>query len=273
MNYDDDKTKAVLQKLAAALRKGTPQEAAQLLLQADSSGALQADPSLFRQMQKALGQKHAHAVTESFVTSKCPYCSHGREKCAECDGQGFSETASVCHMCAGLGLCRCPICNGTALAGYDLVPRGLRPTVLALRLRSAQRQLKQCMADQSRAAKASRETGRRILHIDRLRCILANASEQANLSKARTADGKPVYTPARKHTLQAQCRQLNGKAEALMGELLRLVAERYAAKALRKDLDAKQRTYNQERAKSFAKLVSANGLADSALKTPFALRR
>jgi hypothetical protein len=273
MNYDDDKTKAVLQKLAATLSKGTPKDAAQLLLQADSSGALQADPSLYRHMQKALGQKHAEEVTEAFVTSKCPYCSHGREKCAECQGQGFAEQASVCQMCAGLGLCRCPFCNGTALAGYDLVPRGLRPTVLALRLRWAQRQLRVCMANQARAERATRETGGRILHIDRLRCILANASEQASLSKARTADGQPVYTPARKHKLQAQCRQLNGKAEALMSGLLRLVAERYAARALRKDLDAKQRAYNQERAKSFAKLISANGLSDSALKTPFALRR
>ena len=156
MSYDADKTTEILDELKSALRKDDRAEAMQILRFADASGAIRRGSGMFSALQKSIGERQAQQLVYDFATDRCPYCKGGREKCEDCGGKGFYSGTKVCHPCAGLGLKRCPFCNGTAFAGYDFVPRGLRQIVLLVRTDFAAEQLKSlCNPEASKSERAS----------------------------------------------------------------------------------------------------------------------
>lgn len=273
MDYDADKTDQILQKLQEAVESGHLKDAKQLLQHADASGRLKSDSGIFAGLKAAVGEKPALAIVKSIALQACPCCTGGREKCDECQGKGFVDDVRVCRVCAGLGLQRCPFCNGTCLAGYDFVPRGLRPTVLVMRLKFAEEQLKSLAKGTDQATMNVREMVKRIVSVDRCRGILANAVEQARLNEIGASSGLKMYSTASKTKIQRMSRSLNDKAEALIEKLFHALAEKFVRKAQAKGTDNRHRVLHAHRAKVFAELGARQYFGNTSLRTPAALQR
>lgn len=271
MSYDADKTTEILDELKSALRKDDRAEAMQILRFADASGAIRRGSGMFSALQKSIGERQAQQLVYDFATDRCPYCKGGREKCEDCGGKGFYSGTKVCHPCAGLGLKRCPFCNGTAFAGYDFVPRGLRQIVLLVRTDFAAEQLKSlCNPEASKSERASL-IARRILAIDRCRGIFANAAEQARIIESRADDERIAFASTDRTRIEREARQQNRAAEKAIRRLFQLLGERSAEKA-GAGRNNRTRELFAHRAKEFARLSAEQGLDSSSLETPAALR-
>jgi len=272
MNYDSDKTDDVLAQLRDAVAQGDMKPAMKLLRHADAGGALRRGSKLLPGLEAALGKRPAAALVKAFASDPCPYCTAGCEKCEECRGKGHFDDAEVCKTCAGLGLRRCPFCNGTSFAGYDFVPRGLRPAVMAVRLAHALEQLDSLTARAQRPPTSSRETAKLILALDRCRGILANVVEQTRINEIGATGGRQLYTPAQRARTESSCREANARAEAGVRLLLRALAEQFAAKAQRKAAGEPDRPRLAPRAQVFARLSAAPDFSDTVFRTPRALQ-
>jgi len=271
MSYDADKTGPVLNQLREAARGGNVARAIKLLRHADAGGRLRADASLHAALRSSIGAGAAAAVITALAEDPCPYCKGGRERCRDCEGTGALGTG-VCRPCAGLGLRRCPFCNGTSFAGYDMIPRGLRPAVMRARLDSAERQIKALSPKRERAPESAKGLARRVVAIDRCRGVLANAVEQVRLNEAGTVGGTEMFSESDLRRTERRCRALNAEAEKQIGALLRRLADGFARRAQRPGADAEKRRLAAHRAKVFAGLSTGEGFNDSALRTPGALR-
>ncbi|MBX3390851.1 MAG: hypothetical protein KF691_15490 [Phycisphaeraceae bacterium] len=271
MSYDADKTAEILDELKTALRKDDLTEAMQILRFADGSGAIRRGSGMLPALQKQIGEKQAQRLIYAFATDPCPYCKGGREKCDDCGGKGFYSGTKVCQPCAGLGLKRCPFCNGTAFAGYDFVPRGLRQIVLLVRTDFAAQQLRTLANPEAATSERPSLLARRILAIDRCRGIFANAVEQARIIESRAANERIAFASTDRTRIDREARQQNRIAEKAIRHLLQLLGERSAKKA---QASQKERTRElfAHRAKIFARLSTGEGFDSSALETPAALR-
>jgi hypothetical protein len=268
MSYDADKTSEILEDLRAAMREGKGQIAMGLLRFADSSGSLRRDSGMLSALQKSIGEKQTHKLISEFATDPCPYCTNGREKCDDCSGRGYYAKSHVCAPCAGLGLNRCPFCNGTGFAGYDFVPRGLRPIVLLVRADFAAKQIAAAIKWNEKTPLSSREITQRIFAIDRCRGVLANAVEQSRL---RELDGRSGFEASDRTRIERESRQQNRQAETAIRELFAALAKHYST-SLQNIRDAAKRGLIAHRIKAFAGLSTGDGLDSSSLRTPSALR-
>lgn len=271
MSYDADKTTEILAELKAALRKDDLTDAMQILRFADGSGAIRRGSGMLPALQKEIGEKQAQRLIYAFATDPCPYCKGGREKCEDCGGKGFYSGTKVCHPCAGLGLKRCPFCNGTAFAGYDFVPRGLRQIVLLVRTDFAAQQIRSLAAPKTAESERASQLARRILALDRCRGIFANAAEQSRIIESRAANERIAFATTDRVRIERESRQQNRIAENAIRFLFRLLAERSAAKA-RAGRKESTRELFAHRAKIFTRFSAGDGLDASSLATPVALR-
>lgn len=267
MSYDTDKTGEVLEELRTAVREDKIENAMQLLRFADGAGTLRRDSGMLPALQRAIGEKHAQKLIQAFATDACPYCNNGREKCDDCGGKGWYAGSKVCAPCAGLGLKRCPFCNGTGFAGYDFVPRGLRPIVMLVRTDFAAKQIS--AAEKFGGAKpTSRELKQRIVAIDRCRGVLANAVEQSRLGEI---DGRSGLESSDRARVKREAKQQNQRAEKAIRVLLGMLAELYAERTERQR-ESEQRGLLAHRAKVFGRLSAGESLESSSLRTPAALK-
>lgn len=268
MSYDTDKTAEILEELRAAVREDKIENAMNLLRFADSSGSLRRDSGMLSALQKSIGEKQTQKLINAFATDPCPYCRSGREKCDDCGGKGYYAESKVCAPCAGLGLKRCPFCNGTGFAGYDFVPRGLRPIVLLVRTDFATKQISTASELNSKEPPTSRDIKQRIIAIDRCRGVLANAVEQSRLS---AVDGRSGFESSDRSRIQREAKLQNRHAETAIRMLLGKLAEHYSDRAHRQR-DSDERGLLAHRAKVFSRLSTGDGLNASSLRTPISLQ-
>ncbi len=270
MSYDADKTPYVLAELKDAARAGDIKRVMKLLRHADAGGRLRAGSGFTAALRSAVGESAATAIARAFATDPCPYCRNGREPCEDCAGTGAIGN-KVCRPCAGLGVRRCPFCNGTAFAGYDLVPRGLRPAVMKLRLEFAESQIAGAARHADDREHARQVVGR-IFAVDRCRGVLANAVEQVSLDETSTVGGSAMFSEDDVSRTRRRALALNGRAEDVIRALLRRLAEGFARRAERPGSNGEARRLVAHRARHFASMSEDESLGDSALRTPAALR-
>ncbi|MDP1662696.1 MAG: hypothetical protein Q8L55_12350, partial [Phycisphaerales bacterium] len=163
MGYDRDKTELVIEQLKEAVGEGKHKAAMQLLRHADAAGSLKGDGEVIEAIEEAVGKRECAAIVREFAGDSCRYCKGGRETCEECDGKGHVGPEEVCDQCAGLGLSRSPFCNGTAFAGYDFVPTGLRPAVMAQRVHAALKQIGKLGGEKELKGLSPVESNKRLL--------------------------------------------------------------------------------------------------------------
>lgn len=272
MNYDSDKTPQILEELREAVYADDYKAAVQLLRYADSGGRLRSDPGVLKSLQAAVGAKHAAAVVRAFASDECRYCAGGRDRCRDCGGKGYGPGGKLCGECSGLGVTRCPFCNGTGFAGYDFVPRGLQPAVLAVRVDLAERRLAELIDQSAETDAPSAALARRMLDIDRCRGVLANAVEQARLY-GRSAPNAPVlFSSEARATIEMRARHANAQAERTLRQILLAIAQEYAARAQRTNANDRRKHLYAHHAKTFAHLSGTDHFTDSALQTPQSLR-
>jgi hypothetical protein len=260
---DATRTQLVLDQLKDAFDPDRPRAALSLLRHADAGAALPTDPSLADAIAETLGPARARKLTAALALDPCPYCRQGREPCDDCAGSG-SVADRVCTPCAGLGLRRCPFCNGTSLAGYDFVPRGLRLAVARHRLDLAAQQtaaLRKPPAD-------ARALAQGVLAADRARGIAANAAELAHVQSPSRGG---AFTAPQAAQLQRDALAAHLPAEAALRDHLRRLGSVYARRAA--DAPAHKRDLYRRRATHFAALADSPDFAGTALATPRAIAR
>lgn len=269
LSYDADKTDQILAELRESLGSGNYKQAIQLLRHADAAGSLRADASVVAGLTAAVGERHTLGIIKSLATDACRYCTSGRDACKECEGKGYLQRRA-CTDCSGLGVTRCPFCNGTALAGYDFVPRGLRAAVVAQRLDMAERRL----AERNRPAGKEPPTklARRMIEIDGCRGILANAIEQVRTHSLNAPGTTPLFTPTQRTQVEQRCRRVNEAAESLIRTLLAALGALYSDRAQRAPKEDNRRVLYAHRAKTFARLSTAPKFDGSAFATPRSLQ-
>lgn len=272
MPYDSDKTKEVVDALKDAVRGDHLRRAITLLRHADNGGGLRRDPGLVDSLRTAIGAEGARAIVKAFASDRCPYCTGGREKCGDCKGKGYYSETKVCVPCAGLGLARCPFCNGTSLAGYGFVPRGLQTAVMSARMAIAERTISEIAEPVDASDDSPRAIASRIVTLDRCRGMLANAVEQARQIETGSPSGRSVLTTAQRMSLEKSARELNGRAESLLRTLLAALASHYADRATSASAGS-ARLLAAHRAKVFSRIAKSKDLSDSALRTPRSLIR
>ena len=270
MNYDADKSDRIMAQLKMDLANGRLKPAMQLLRHAEAGGGVRGGGAMIKDLRAAVGEAPVADLVRAFAEEACPYCRAGREQCEDCGGQGYYDDTRICRSCAGLGLQRCPFCNGTSFAGYDFVPKGLRPAAMNHRLHFAKEQIAELGRPGTPRHAGARDIARRILSLDRCRGILANAVEQVRLSK--TGAPGAGYSAAERTKIEKECRRDNGVAEAAIRRLLVSLGEHFARKAERPNQDADSRALLAHRAKAFAGLGRGTDFGDSVLRTPAALK-
>lgn len=273
MGHDGDTAKLILERLKSALRRGDHISAMQLLRRADATGSLRADAGMLSALKSAVGEKASSMLVDAFGRDACPYCIDGRDKCEECGGKGQYYQVSVCPTCAGFGVRRCSFCNGAAFAGYDFVPRGMRPAVMLARLSLARERIDAAQKDLGKMPLGVQDTVKRIAAIDQCRCIWGDAVEQACLNEVGAPGGVSLYTPAERMRIESECREANGGAEAAIRGLLRSLADHFARRAGQSTDNESVRTLFSYRAGAFTALSNEADFGDSVLCTPVALRQ
>ncbi len=267
MTDTNEQTRRFTEMLREACRTDNVASALDLLRKADTSGRLSPGTPLFSILSEALGPTDAARIVEGFAADRCPYCKAGRESCAECEGKGHDDSRP-CATCAGLGLRRCPFCNGTSLAGYDLVPRALLPQVLAARLSAAEKRLALLSRLTEEPQSRTRDIALQILEIDQCRGALANAVEQAVLHSQDSPAARQLFTTADLESLRAEARRLNSQAETAIRSLLKALADHYASRAESKGPEGARHSLYEHRAEYFRKLAAAESFNGSVLETP-----
>ncbi|MBX3357261.1 MAG: hypothetical protein KF745_02415 [Phycisphaeraceae bacterium] len=272
MTFDEDKTPGILQQLRASVASGNYKDAVLLLRHADAGGRMRADPGVLRSLRKAVGEKKTSGILDAMAFEVCRYCQGGRGLCEECEGKGVFSDGRVCRACAGFGLVRCPFCNGTALAGYDFVPRGLRPAVLALRLAHGDKRINDLSRVDPDADASPKDLVRLLLEIDRYRGILANAIEQVRIQGSGASGETSMYSSPIRSRILARCEKANDRAEEALRSVLDRLAKRCASKAERLGKSTPKGSVYARRATAFGRLSTTKRFDDSPLATPRALR-
>lgn len=272
MGYDTDKTELVLEQIKEAVGEGKHKVAMQLLRHADAAGSLKNDDEVVPAIEVAVGKRECATIMKAFAGDSCRYCKGGRETCEECDGKGNLGADEVCDQCVGLGLSRCPFCNGTAFAGYDFVPTALRPSVMALRLHAAKKQISGLAEADALVGLTAAQANKRILEIDRCRGILANAIERARQHSAGAMGARMLFSSAQLDAIERECKEWNRRAEEAIRVLLRGLVERAVAEHGDTGLPAAQRRLAASRAKFLVGLSRKAMFGNSVLSTPRVLR-
>jgi hypothetical protein len=272
MDYDDDKTSHVIAELRDTLASGSVSRAIRLLRHADSAGGLCPNATLHATMKEAVGEKSTAEIVSALAEEPCPYCRAGREPCQDCSGSGHIGPTRICRVCAGLGLRRCPFCNGTALAGYSFVPSGLRPAVVASRLALAAERIRTLAKAAPPAGASARDLARRIVELDRYRGMLANAVEQVRMHAEQSTLGRVLYTASTHARVEKEARRANAAAEPAIRALFQQLAEHSRASAQRPGRTKEERALRTNRAKAFAEIAAAANFDGSSLATPRVLR-
>lgn len=262
MAQGKDANGSILDAVKSCLAAGEPAKAIQRLRHADASGGLRRDAGLLKECRQALGVEATDELVKALAGQKCPYCTSGRERCADCDGSGTADDDSPCRYCASLGVKRCPFCNGTGFAGFDFVPRGFRPAVLGLRVQFASRQisvLKKAAADPPAGA---RECTAQVLAVVRCRGILSNAIEQSRTSETAAPDrpapgSQALFGAEQRARIEEVCLRENARAEKAVRALLVALADR---------------TKSPDRSKMLRALSRSPMFGSSVLQTPPPLR-
>jgi hypothetical protein len=271
MAYDTDKTPAILTELRAALDAGKIPAAVRLLRFADKSGTVRSDVDLLPPLRTAVGAEHAESLVKALAFDTCPYCTAGRDRCEDCAGKGVVSGVKMCAQCAGLGMKRCSFCNGTALAGYGFIPRGLTLAVLKIRVAFAKNQIAALTKSARNPPTTGKDLAKMILSLDRARGMLANAVEQARIHAQGAPGTRVLFSKTEAATIEREARQINEQAEETIRGLLKSLAGLYARRAGGTGDDTR-RHLAAHRAKHFANLSEGDRLNGTTLRTPHALR-
>ncbi len=257
MAQGKDANGSILEAVKARLVAGEPAKAIERLRHADASGTLRRDAGLLKECRHALGAERTDELLKALAGQKCPYCTSGRERCADCDGSGSANDASPCRYCASLGVRRCPFCNGTGFAGFDFVPRGFRPAVLSLRVQFASKQIAVLRRTAAEPPAGARECTAHVLAVVRCRGILSNAIEQSRTSETGAPGSQALFSAEQRGRIEEVCLRENARAEKAVRALLAALAER---------------TKSPERAKMLVALSRSPMFSNSVLQTPPPLR-
>ncbi|HMN41126.1 MAG TPA: hypothetical protein PKE29_09790 [Phycisphaerales bacterium] len=260
MSYDTDHRRRILGEVRTACVAGRFSHAVGLMQQGAANLSAGNRRIPVRLLRTALGEACADRLVKWCVVRPCVYCNGGREECAECRGTGEEKGGSVCQDCGGFGSRRCPFCNGTAFAGYDFVPEGLRTVVMSGRVRLALARIAAIGKRSPARASGTDKPMRVVIELDRCRGVLANACERVRLGDA-TTPGAAEFSHATAVRIEKACRAANAKAEAIIGRYLVAIGGRAGG------------SMSVARAAYLAGVAARPHLAPSAVETPRVFRR
>lgn len=269
MAYDADHRRRILEEVRSACKAGNFEHAAQLLQQATANLSLQNRRIPVRLLRAELGAGCADQLVRWCTLQPCMFCKAARERCEECGGRGERPNGAVCNDCGGLGSRRCAFCNGTAFAGYDFVPVGLRVVVMTGRMRLALARIAELRAKVS--ASDTAQIIHRLADLERCRGVMANACERVRMGDV-TVPGESIFSHSTAVRIESACRAANARAESIVRRLLKLLASRVNGGAGTVRPGSHRQSISLARAMFFAKLAESDHLAPSALETPWIFR-
>lgn len=269
MSYDADHRRRILEEVRSACKAGKFGHAATLLQQATANLSLKNRRIPVRLLRAELGAGCADQLVRWCTVQPCMFCKAGRERCEECGGRGEEQSGAVCHDCGGLGSRRCAFCNGTAFAGYDFVPVGLRVAVMTGRMRLALARIAEIRAKVS--ASDTAQIIHRLADLERCRGVLANACERVRMGDV-TTPGESIFSHSTAVRIESTCRAANARAEAIVRRLLKSLASRGNGGAGTPSPGSHGRSISPARAMFLATLADSENLAPSALETPSIFR-
>jgi hypothetical protein len=177
----DSQRARILQSVVEELDRGRGDQAARLYLDGQAHGLFPTGNGLPRRLTKTIGKEATGKLVSAFAQFPCFYCRKGLEPCEACDGLGSVASGTICEACAGLGAARCGFCDGSGWVTYNVVPPGLRLSVLAERVNRASGRIeallqkpvpKNASAD---PAKAAERCTKQMLDLNRQLGVLENA--------------------------------------------------------------------------------------------------
>ncbi len=273
MGYDSDKSDELLDRFTDLIQRAKVADAMSLLRHAEAGGCLRCDSDFVARANASMGVRRLTAFVNAFAIDPCPFCRAGREVCEECNGRGTVSSSGVCQECAGLGLVRCLLCNGTSVAGYDLIPRVLRMEVLRARCALAEHRLHMLRGAEVKSVESGKKLAARILEIDQCRGMLANAVERARMNELGAPGGTATISKKDFEKLERHCRRLNAMAELAIRSLLIELSGRLITQSKRAGGDGRAKALLIHKSENFARLAQSDEFEGSPLQTPHALTR
>lgn len=271
MPYDADHRRRILEEVRSACKGGKFEHAAKVLQQATANLSLKNRRLPVRLLRAELGASCADQLVKWCTVQPCMFCKAGRDTCEECRGKGEEKSGNVCDDCGGLGSRRCSFCNGTAFAGYDFVPVGLRVVVMTGRMRLALARIAELRAKVSASAPDTAQIIQRLADLERCRGVLANACERVRMGDV-TTPGEAVFSHSTAVRIESTCRAANARAEAIVRRLLKSLASHGNGGTGTASPGSHGKSISPARAMFFAKLAASDNLAPSALETPWIFR-
>jgi hypothetical protein len=263
----------VLRNIVDELEHGRRTTAAKHFREGQDHRLFPTGNGLPRWLIKSIGKEATGKLVDAFAQFPCFYCKKGLETCETCDGRGTIAGGIICEACAGLGVIRCSFCDGSGWVTYNVVPPGLRLTVLAERVNRASGEIETLLqkpAPKNASAdpvKAAERCTKQMLDLNRQLGVLENAVV-ASKDLARTH-------PSSKQKLAKiaeACCHAAVEAQARVRLLAKQLAVCSTVQAEAVDADAAVRKRAKKGAAFYESLAASETLAGTALEHPFLQR-